>query len=251
MKITGYLAQQCAERRERPRNDLISLAVQGEIDGRKLTDDELTGFCFNLFVGGLDTVSTNMSNQFRHLGENPEDQDYLRANPEAIADAIDEMMRAYAAVTTMRLCVKDTSIGGAEIKQGDLVLMPTHLAANDPAAFPRPEVVDFLTQAPPCQLWVRPASVHRHASRPPGNAHRDGRGAVDPAPLCRRARCPDRIVLLRHHRPAFAAADLGGLTRTDTKEGAAVRFSCSLPLDEASPGDFQTVDVIVRLHAAR
>lgn len=142
-KITGYLAEQCADRRENPRGDLISLAVQSEIDGRKLTDDELTGFCFNLFVGGLDTVSTNMSNHFRHLAEHPGDQDYLRANPEAIPDAIDEMMRAYAAVTTMRLCKQDTRIGDVEMKQWDLVMMPTHLAANDPAAFPNPELVDF------------------------------------------------------------------------------------------------------------
>ena len=143
MKITAYLAEQCAERRDNPRNDLISLAVNSEIDGRKLTDDELTGFCFNLFVGGLDTVSTNMSNHFRHLGENPADQDYLRSNPDKIPDAIDEMMRAYAAVTTMRLCTRDIRIADAEIKQGDLVMMPTHLAANDPAAFPNPQVVDF------------------------------------------------------------------------------------------------------------
>lgn len=142
-KITDYLAEQCADRRLNPRSDLISLAVNSEIDGRQLTDDELTGFCFNLFVGGLDTVSTNMSNHFRHLAENPQDQDYLRANPGAIPDAIDEMMRAYAAVTTMRLCSKDTRIGDVEFKQWDLVMMPTHLAANDPAAFPYPEVVDF------------------------------------------------------------------------------------------------------------
>ncbi|MBM3595972.1 MAG: cytochrome P450, partial [Alphaproteobacteria bacterium] len=69
-KIVDYLAAQCEDRRANPRDDLITLAVQGEIEGRKLSDDELIGFCFNLFVGGLDTVSTNMSNQFRHLAEN-------------------------------------------------------------------------------------------------------------------------------------------------------------------------------------
>ena len=117
--------------------------MQGEIEGRKLDDDELIGFCFNLFVGGLDTVSTNMSNHFRHLAENPEDQEYLRANPDRIGDAIDELMRAYAAVTTIRLCTQDTVVEGIEMKAFDLVLMPTHLAANDPVAFPEPEKVDF------------------------------------------------------------------------------------------------------------
>lgn len=142
-KITEYLSQQCEDRRKNPRDDLISLAVQSEIDGRKLTDDELKGVCFNLFVGGLDTVSTNMSNHFRHLAEFPEDQEFLRKNPDRISDAIDEMMRAYAAVTTIRLCKQDTEIGGVRIKQFDMVMMPTHLAANDPEAFANPEVVDF------------------------------------------------------------------------------------------------------------
>lgn len=142
-KITAYLSEQCAIRRENPENDLISLAVQSEIEGRKLTDDELKGVCFNLFVGGLDTVSTNMSNHFRHLAENPDDQESLRNNPESIPDAIDEMMRAYASVTTIRFCKQDTQIGDALIKQGDMVIMPTHLAANDPAVFPDPEAVNF------------------------------------------------------------------------------------------------------------
>ena len=142
-KIVDYLAEQCEDRRAKPRDDLITLAVQGEIEGRGLTQDELIGFCFNLFVGGLDTVSTNMSNHFRHLAENPADQDFLRANPGSIGDAIDEMMRAYAAVTTIRMCTKDVRVGDVEIKAWDLVLMPTHLAANDPVAFPDPETIDF------------------------------------------------------------------------------------------------------------
>ena len=84
-----------------------------------------------------------MSNHFRHLAEFPQDQDFLRENPQSIPDAIDEMMRAYAAVTTMRLCTQDIQIGGVAMKQGDLVMMPTHLAANDPEAFANPETVDF------------------------------------------------------------------------------------------------------------
>jgi cytochrome P450 len=143
VKVVDYLAAQCEDRRAHPRDDLITLAVQGEIDGRGLSHDELIGFCFNLFVGGLDTVSTNMSNQFRHLAENPQDQDWLRANPDRIGDAIDELMRAYAAVTTIRLCTSDTVVDGVEIKAFDLVLMPTHLAGNDPAMFAEPEKIDF------------------------------------------------------------------------------------------------------------
>ena len=141
--VTAYLSEQCEQRRREPRDDLLTLGVEAEVEGRKLTEDELKGFCFNLFVGGLDTVSTNISAHFRHLAENPDDQEFLRANPDRIPDAIDELMRAYAAVTTLRVCKKETQVGGARMLPGDLVLMPTFLAANDPEVFPSPETVDL------------------------------------------------------------------------------------------------------------
>jgi cytochrome P450 len=141
--VTEYLSEQCEMRRREPRDDLLTLGVEAEVEGRKLSEDELKGFCFNLFVGGLDTVSTNISAHFRHLAENPEDQRLLRENPERIPDAIDELMRAYAAVTTLRVCKKETQVGGARMLPGDLVLMPTLLAANDPEMFPEPQVVDL------------------------------------------------------------------------------------------------------------
>jgi cytochrome P450 len=142
-QVTDYLAEECEERRRNPKNDLLTLGVQAEIDGRKMTGDELKGFCFNLFVGGLDTVSTNMSAHFRHLAERPDHQRLLREHPEKIPDALEELMRAYASVMTLRLCKADTRLGDAEIKAGDILLMPTFLAANDPEAFPDPETVDF------------------------------------------------------------------------------------------------------------
>lgn len=141
-QITGYLAEQCEERRRNPRNDLLTLGVQAEAAG-KLTEDQLTGFCFNLFVGGLDTVSTNMSSHFRHLAEHPEQQAFLRDHPERIPDALDELMRVYAGVTTSRRCVAETTIGDARIMPGDMVMLPTILAGHDPEAYSDPEVVDF------------------------------------------------------------------------------------------------------------
>jgi cytochrome P450 len=141
-QITGYLAGQCEERRRNPQNDLLTLGVQAQAAG-KLSEDQLTGFCFNLFVGGLDTVSTNMSSHFRHLAENPKQQAFLRAHPERIPDALDELMRVYAGVTTSRRCISETSIGEARILPGDMVMLPTILAGHDPEAYTDPQIVDF------------------------------------------------------------------------------------------------------------
>lgn len=142
-KVVAYLSAEIDDRRANPRNDLISFGVAGQIEGRPLTQDELVGFMFNLFIGGLDTVSTNMGLQFWHLATHPEDQAALRANPANIPHAIDELMRAYGAVTTFRTCKKETTIRGVTIKPGDKVAMSTTLAGRDPAEFENPGLVDF------------------------------------------------------------------------------------------------------------
>jgi len=141
--VVGFLREQIEDRRKNPRDDIISYALGVEIDGRKLTEDELVGFSFNLFIGGLDTVSTNMGHQFLHLARNPQDQKLLKENPKLIPNAIDEMMRAYAAVTTFRTCTKETEFGGVKMMPGDKVMMSTTLAGRDPEEFPNPEQVSF------------------------------------------------------------------------------------------------------------
>jgi cytochrome P450 len=139
--VINYLRGEIEDRRKNPRDDLVTFGVQAEIEGRKLDEDEVLGFCFNLFIGGLDTVSTNMGLQFRHLAEHQEHQALLRAEPERISDALDEMMRAYAAVTTFRTCVKETVVAGVTIKPGDMVGLSTLLAGRDPEVYDRPNEV--------------------------------------------------------------------------------------------------------------
>ena len=77
--VVDYLREVIAARRVHPSDDFISFGVQAQIEGRSLTEDELLGFCFNLFIGGLDTVSTNMGLHFRHLAENTQHQQRLRS----------------------------------------------------------------------------------------------------------------------------------------------------------------------------
>lgn len=141
--VVDYLRAEIEVRRTAPRDDFISYGLTAEVEGRRFTEDELMGFCFNLFVGGLDTVSTNIGHQFRHLAERPDHQALLRAEPERIPGAIEELMRSYAAVGTARRCVKQIEIGGVTMMPGDQLMLSTFLAARDPEAFENPEVVDF------------------------------------------------------------------------------------------------------------
>jgi len=141
--VVGFLREQIEDRRRAPRDDIISYTLAVDVEGRKLNDDELVGFAFNLFIGGLDTVSTNMGLHFTHLARNHEDQEFLRLNPGEIPHAIDELMRAYAAVTTFRTCTKETEFHGVKMMPGDKVMVSTTLAGRDPAEFENPGKVDF------------------------------------------------------------------------------------------------------------
>ena len=136
--VKDFLVSEIEHRRNNPSNDLVTYIVNSEVEGRKLNDNELIGFCFNLFIGGLDTVSTHMGLQFRHLAEHPDHQRKLRERPELIPAALEELMRAYGAVTTFRTCVKPVVIGGVQIMPGDKVALVTSLSGRDPEAFPDP-----------------------------------------------------------------------------------------------------------------
>lgn len=146
--VVDYLRGEIEERKRKPRKDLLTFGVNAEVDGLKMNDDEVLGFAFNLFIGGLDTVSTNLGLQFWHLATHPQDQAALRANPDLIPDAIEEMLRAYAAVSTFRTVANKVEIKGATMMPGDKVIMSTTLAGRDPDAWPDPARVDFARKPP-------------------------------------------------------------------------------------------------------
>lgn len=135
LNVKGFLNEVIAERTKNPGDDFISHTLRAEIEGRKLTHDEVFGFCFNLYIGGLDTVSTNMGLHFRHLADNPEHQAILRKDASLLPNAVEELLRFYAAVATFRVCVKPVKVNGVQIMPGDKVAMTTFLANHDPDAY--------------------------------------------------------------------------------------------------------------------
>lgn len=138
-----YLRELIALRRREPADDLTTFAVQAEVDGRKLTDDEVMGICYLLVVAGLDTVAGSLSLHFRHLAQNPDDQARLRADPSLIPGAVEEFLRRYGIVTTSRFLTQDAVVGDIQMKKGDRVTCSTILASLDPEEFERPLEVDI------------------------------------------------------------------------------------------------------------
>ena len=78
---------------------------------------------------------------FYHFATHPEDQRELRKDPSKLEIGLSELLRAYSAVTTLRICAKEINIHGVTIKPGDRVAMPTPLGSNDPEAFEAPTEV--------------------------------------------------------------------------------------------------------------
>jgi cytochrome P450 len=143
LQVVEYMEGEIGDHRARPREDLISYAANAEVSGRRLDESEMLGLCFLLFLGGLDSVTTHLGFFFRHLAEHPEHQAALRAEPTLIDPAVEELMRAYASITSQKLCIKDIEIAGIQIRVGDSVAVSGPLAGRDRGAFPDADVVRF------------------------------------------------------------------------------------------------------------
>ena len=140
--VKGLLMETIAERRKNPGDDLISKTLNLDIDGRKWSDMEIFGHCFNLYLGGLDTVTANLGLHFHHLATHPEDQQKMRENSTTQnVQAVEELLRAYAAVSTNRIVSKEIEIDGQTLLPGDFVIMSTPLAGRDPEAYDDPQSV--------------------------------------------------------------------------------------------------------------
>lgn len=130
--IADYLRRRLAECRRSPADDLFSRAIRAEVDGVRLSDDQILGICFMLFTGGLDTVASSMGFQFHFLAEHPEVQARLKAEPALASRFVEELLRANSVVVIHRVATADSEVGGVLIRAGDWIAIPTALGSLDP-----------------------------------------------------------------------------------------------------------------------
>ncbi|BBX17206.1 cytochrome P450 [Mycolicibacterium duvalii] len=141
--VMGRFSTVIAERREEPRDDIVSKALTYEIDGNPVTDQDMLSFCLLMFMAGLDTVSVTLGWIFLHLARNDADRERIVAEPAAIPTAVEEFVRAYAIVIPARKVMEDIEIQGCPMKAGDMVNIPLAAATRDDAAFPDATTVDI------------------------------------------------------------------------------------------------------------
>jgi cytochrome P450 len=149
-KLRDYFAGVLAERRAEPRDDLISVLAQAELDGQRLTDEEIFAFLRLLLPAGAETTYRSSSTLLFGLLTHPDQLAAVRADRGLIKRAIEEGLRWEPPLTGIaRLAMRDTSVGGVPIPRGAVVSVCLGAANHDDTRWPRPEEFDIFRDAKP------------------------------------------------------------------------------------------------------
>jgi cytochrome P450 len=118
------------------REDLLSVLIAAEVDGERLSDEDLLNFCFLLLVAGNETTRNLIALGTLALIEHPAQFDLLRSQPGLIPTAVEEMLRFTNPVATMARCAtQDVEVRGQIIREGDMVVMLYGSANRDEEVF--------------------------------------------------------------------------------------------------------------------
>jgi cytochrome P450 len=138
-RISAAMRDTVLDRKENPRDDIISLLWQIEIDGQPTTLADMENYGVLLFIAGLDTVMNAMGLAMRGLALDQELQATLRADPKLINEAAEEMLRRYTFTVPMRVVKRETELAGARMLPGDMLKLFLPGADLDAREFPEPD----------------------------------------------------------------------------------------------------------------
>ena len=183
-QIEAYFTDAVNDRKKNKgdHDDILTLFLGAEIDGQRLTMDEIVGICFLFILAGLDTVTDSLECFFAYLAQHPDQRRRIVNDPSIIPSAVEELLRWETPVTAVpRLATKDIDLGGCPIKKGDNIGVSIGAANTDDEGppgcrhrgpHPEPE------QAPRLRGWHPP--VPRVPSGPIGTAdHPAGMASAD------------------------------------------------------------------------
>jgi cytochrome P450 len=137
-------------RQEEPREDLTSLILGSEFNGRYMTDADFGSFFVQLVTAGNDTTKTMLSSGLEALLDHPDQLDALRRDRSLIASAVEEILRyANPLHYFRRTATADVTLRGVDIKEGDKVAMYYSSANRDEDVFPEPHRFDIRRQPNP------------------------------------------------------------------------------------------------------
>jgi len=143
-KIYAVLQEAIDERTEERRDDVLSMFLDAEVDGHRLTNDDVLDIGYLFFLAGLDTVTASLDCMVSYLAQNPDRRRQLVADPSLVLHAIEEMLRWESPVQgVVRITTEDTEIGGCPVPKGQSVVAMLASANTDERAWVDADAIDF------------------------------------------------------------------------------------------------------------
>ena len=136
------------QRKRDARDDLMGILVRGEVDGEKLTTEEILMESLLILIGGDETTRHVMTGGLEQLILHPDQKQKLVDDPALIPTAVEEMLRWVSPIKNMnRTLLEDTELRGQKMREGDRVLLLYPSGNRDAAHFPNPDAFD-VTRTP-------------------------------------------------------------------------------------------------------
>lgn len=149
----GYFSELITERRKQPTDDLIGSLVEAELDGERLSDWDILGFCFVIVAGGNDTTGALISHTIALLHEAPDQRRLVLDDPGLVPAAVVECLRLESSVQGLaRMTTRDVTVSGTTIPSGSKVMMLYGSANRDEREFGADAAVLDVRRAAPRHL---------------------------------------------------------------------------------------------------
>ncbi len=137
---SGFAMQTTAKRRAEPTGDLFSILVNAEVDGQRMSDDEIVFETLLILIGGDETTRHTLTGGTEQLLRNGEQWERLLADPGLIPGAVEEMLRWTSPVKNMaRTLMSDIDFHGTQLREGEKMLLLFESANFDESMFADPE----------------------------------------------------------------------------------------------------------------
>jgi cytochrome P450 len=142
--MSSYFRSAMQEQRLHPKDGLVSAMMAADVDGAKLTEDEIVANLIVTMVGGQETTTNLIGNGVLTLLRNPHAIDRLRADSSLIPSALEELLRYESpSQHTARLAPDDVELGGKHIRKRQAVIAVMGAANRDPERFPDPDRLEI------------------------------------------------------------------------------------------------------------
>src|SRR5258707_5038684 len=142
--MTSYFREAIERMKTEPREGLINALMTAELDGDRLTEEEIIANCIVTMVGGQETTTNLIGNGVLSLIRNPDQLQRLREDLSLIPWAVEELLRYESpSQHTARICPEDTELGGKLMRKGEAVIAVMGAGNRDPERFPDPDRLDL------------------------------------------------------------------------------------------------------------